>query len=75
MEILLLIVAWLVVGCGIARVIGGAISMGDAPVGKRASAQHARENFGNFLPAEDARGDAGAALSAAGNERRRRRRM
>ena len=32
------------------RRVGAAISMGDAPVGKRASVQHVRENFDNFSP-------------------------
>jgi hypothetical protein len=72
MEILLLIVAWILVGCGIAWVMGAAISVGDAPVGKRASARRARENVDNFPPGEGAPRDAGAELSpAAGTDRRR----
>ena len=70
MEILLLIVAWLLVGCGIAWVMGAANSTGDAPGGIRGSGQHARDNFNDFTPGEGASGDAGAGLSTAGTDRR-----
>jgi hypothetical protein len=75
MEILVLVIAWLLVGCGVAWVMGAAISMGDAPAGNRASRQETLENFDHVSAGEVAPGgfvDDGAEFSAAaGTDRRR----
>jgi hypothetical protein len=76
MDILLWVFAWLLVGCGVAWMIGAAASMSDAPIGKHASHQNLVGNIHRFSHGGRAQGDIAAELSAtAGTDRRRLRGM
>jgi hypothetical protein len=76
MDILLWVVAWLFIGCGIAWVIGAAAAIGDAPADEHALHHDAVENIISFPVAERAQRDAGVELSAAaGTDRRQLRSM
>ena len=68
MEIFLLIVAWLLVGCGIAWMIGSAASMSDATVGKHSSQYDADANIEQFWAGERALDE--AANEATGTDQR-----
>jgi hypothetical protein len=65
MDILLWVVVWMLVGCGIAWMIGAAASLSDAPVGQPSSHHDAIGNIHHFPLAERAQPDVGAELSAA----------
>ena len=65
MDILLWVVAWMLVGCGIAWMIGAAASLSDVPVDQQSSHPHAVGNIHHFPLAERAQADVGAELSAA----------
>ena len=75
MDIALLVLAWLLIGCAVAWIMGAAISLGDVSA-ERTSGQDAFKRTGNSLTTEFAAGsenpDTILELSAAaGNERRR----
>ena len=54
MEILVLIVAWILAGCGVAWMIGAAVFMSDPPVSNHAPRQDTLENIDHFSPDENA---------------------
>jgi hypothetical protein len=68
MEIFLLVVGWLLVGCGVAWMIGSAASMSDATVGKHAPQNDADANIEHFWDGEHAPDE--AAGVATGTDRR-----
>ena len=79
MEIFLLAIAWLLVGCAIAWIMGRAISMGDPSLRERTFGQDAVKSAGKSSTIEFApgRGDPDTSFelsAAAGIERRRLRR-
>ena len=69
MEIFLWVVAWLLVGCGVAWMIGSAASMSDPAVGKHSSQHDADANIEHFWTGEHAPDE--AANVATGTDRRR----
>jgi hypothetical protein len=69
MDILLWIVAWLLIGCGVAWMIGGAAAMGEAPIDEHALHHDAVENIVHFPVGERAQDEVGAELSAAAGNR------
>ena len=69
MEIFLLVVAWLLVGCGVAWMIGSAASISDATVDKHSSQHDADANIEHFWAGERAPEE--AANVATGTDRRR----
>jgi hypothetical protein len=77
MDILLwAVVAWLLLGLGVAWMIGTAASMSDAPVGKHASPDNPVRDIDHFPLYASAQGDFGPELNAAaGTDRRRLRSM
>ena len=72
MEILLWVVAWLLVGCGVAWMIGSAASMSDDVTGGKHSSQYdADANVEHFWVSERAPDDAANESAAIGTDRRR----
>lgn len=71
MEILLLVVAWLLVGCGVAWVIGSAASMSNVPVGQDPSQHGAVGNIDHVSPGERVPDHTANELAVNGTDRRR----